>query len=109
MRPIAISMDQVIPPIVPEADTKYVRHIRIQSELLTKFWGTPMYLSAIVLVPEGFDEHPNAHFPLMIFHDHFVSGFFGFSDDSAGPEFEAGLFGAVSSGGVQPDSAGRGL
>ena len=27
------------------ADTKYVRHIRIQSELLTKFWGRPMYLS----------------------------------------------------------------
>ena len=58
--PIAISLDQVIPPIVPEADTKYVRHIRIQSELLTKFWGTPMFLGAIVLVPEGFDEHPNA-------------------------------------------------
>src|SRR5580698_5449756 len=52
---IAISLDQVIPSIVPEADTKYVRHIRIQSALLTKFWGTPMYLSAIVLVPEGFD------------------------------------------------------
>ena len=73
--PIAISLDQVIPPIVPEADTKYVRHIRIQSALLTKFWGTPTYLSAILLVPEGFDEHPQAHFPLMIFHDHFVSGF----------------------------------
>ena len=39
--PIAISLDQVIPPIVPEADTKYVRHIRIESALLTKFWGTP--------------------------------------------------------------------
>ena len=35
---------EVIPPIVPEPDTKYVRHIRIQSALLTKFWGTPMYL-----------------------------------------------------------------
>ncbi len=36
---IAILLDQVIPPIVPEADTKYVRHIRIQSALLTKFWA----------------------------------------------------------------------
>src|SRR6202046_4639472 len=72
---IAISMDQVIPPIVPEADTKYVRHIKVQSALLTKFWGRPVYLSAVVLVPEGFDEHPQARFPLMIFHDHFVSGF----------------------------------
>ncbi len=34
-----------------------------------------MFLSAVVLVPEGFDEHPQARFPLMIFHDHFVAGF----------------------------------
>ena len=33
-----------------------------------------MYLSAVVLVPEGFDEHPNAHFPIAIFHDQFVDG-----------------------------------
>ena len=66
-----IQLTETIPPIKPEPDTKYIRHLRIQSDLLTKFWGTPMYLSAIVLVPEGFDEHPNAHFPIAIFHDHF--------------------------------------
>ena len=60
-----MALDQEIPPIEAPADTKYIRHIRIQSDLLTKFWGRPMYLSAIVLVPEGFDEHPNAHFPLV--------------------------------------------
>ncbi len=72
--PIAISLSEVIPPIADKADTKYVRHIKIQSELLTKFWGRPMFLSAVVLVPEGFDEHPEARFPLMLFHDHFVDG-----------------------------------
>ncbi len=72
--PIVVSLTEVIPPIVPEPDTKYVRHIRIQSDLLTKFWGRPVFLSAVLLVPEGFDEHPNARFPLMIFHDHFVTG-----------------------------------
>ena len=76
--PIAVTLDQVIGPIAPEPDTKYVRHLKIQSELLTKFWGRPMFLSAIVLVPEGFDEHPKAHYPLAIFHDHFVSGFADF-------------------------------
>ena len=30
-----------------------------------------MFLSACILVPEGFDDHPNAHFPLIIYHDHF--------------------------------------
>ena len=70
---IDVSLDEVIPPIQPEPDTKYVRHIRIQSHLLSKFWGRPMYLGAIVLVPEGFDTHTEAHYPLIIFHDHFVS------------------------------------
>ena len=86
--PIVISMDQVIPPIAAVADTKYVRHIRIQSTLLTKFWGTPMYLSAIVLVPEGFDEHPEARFPLMIFHDHFVTDFDDFRTTPPDPNLK---------------------
>jgi hypothetical protein len=45
-KPIAISLDGVIPPIPAIPDTKYIRHIRIQSALLTKFWGRPVYLSA---------------------------------------------------------------
>ena len=40
--PIEVSLDEVIPPIEPEPDTKYIRHIRIQSKLLTKFWGRPV-------------------------------------------------------------------
>jgi len=72
--PIVVSMTEVIPQIAPIADTKYVRRIRIQSDLLTKFWGRPMFLSAVVLVPEGFDEHPDAHYPEMVFEDHFVDG-----------------------------------
>jgi len=76
--PVAIVLDQVIPPIPDPPDTPYIRHIKIQSTLLTKFWGRPMFLSANVLVPDGFDAHPNAHFPLMIFEDHFNDDFHGF-------------------------------
>jgi hypothetical protein len=72
---LEISMDQVMPEIKPEADTKYIRHIRIQSALLTKFWGRPVYLSAVVMVPWGFDEHPEARYPLIVAQDHFVSEF----------------------------------
>ena len=72
--PVQILLDQEIPAIPVPDDTKFVRHIKIQSQLLTKFWGRPMFLSAVVLVPWGFDEHPEAHYPLMLFHDHFVSG-----------------------------------
>jgi hypothetical protein len=73
--PVSIVLDQIIPPIPDLKDTPYIRHIKIQSALLTKFWGRPMFLSANVLVPEGFDAHPNAHFPLMIFEDHFNDDF----------------------------------
>ena len=52
--PIAISLTETVPPVTEQKDTKYVRHIRIQSDLLTKFWGRPMFLSAVVLVPEWF-------------------------------------------------------
>jgi len=69
--PIAVTLDKIIPPIPPEEDTQYVKHLRIQSALLTKFWGRPMFLSAIVLLPEGFESHPQAHYPEMVFEGHF--------------------------------------
>jgi len=78
---VDIVMDQKVPPVAEVADTKYIKHIKIQSKLLSDFWGRPMYLGAHVLLPEGFDEHPNAHYPLMVFHGHFPSDFGGFSTE----------------------------
>jgi len=86
--PIPILLTEVIPPIPTPADTKYVRHLRIQSDVLTKFWGRPIFLSAIVLVPEGIDEHPNAHFPLMINHGHFPDGFGDFRTTPPDPNLK---------------------
>jgi len=86
--PIEVALTDVIPPLEPEPDTKYIRHIRIQSQLLTKFWGRPIYLSAIVLVPEGFDTHPQAHYPLIISHDHFVSSFNDFRETPPDPNLK---------------------
>lgn len=76
--PIRVVMDQVIPAVKEPVDTKYVKHIRIQSKLLTEFWGKPTYLGAHILVPEGFESHPNARYPLMIYHGHFPADFGGF-------------------------------
>ena len=83
--PIDIALDQVIPPIEPPADTEYVKHIRFQSPLLTEFWGRPMYLGAHVLIPKGFDEHPEARYPLAIFHGHFNHDFRGFRPEPPDP------------------------
>ena len=86
--PISVALTEVIPPIKPPADTKYIRHIRIQSQVLTKFWGRPMFIGAAILVPDGFDEHPNARFPLIIFHDHFVDDFDGFRTTPPDPNLK---------------------
>ena len=68
---VHIALDTVIPPLPEIQDTKYVKHIRIQSERLTKFWGKPMFLGAILILPEGFDTHPDAHYPLAVYQGHF--------------------------------------
>ena len=85
---VKITLDQVIPPIEPPEDTKYIKHIQMQSKLLTEFWGRPMYLGAHVLLPEGFDEHPEAQYPLMIFHGHYPHDFGGFRTEPPDPDLE---------------------
>ena len=40
---LSIELDQKIPPISEPEDTKYVKHIKIKSELLSDFWGRDMY------------------------------------------------------------------
>jgi hypothetical protein len=76
--PVSVVMDQVVPPIEPPPDTDFVKHVRIRSELLSEFWGRDMYLGAHVLLPAGFDEHPEARYPLAVFHGHFPADFAGF-------------------------------
>ncbi len=85
---VNIALTQVIPPIEPIPDTKYIRHLRIQSALLTKFWGKPMYVSAVVMVPAGFDDHPDAHYPLVLFEDHFSPGFTDFRETPPDPNLK---------------------
>jgi putative esterase len=82
---VEITLDKVIPPIPDPPTTKYVRHERIQSERLTKFWGRPMFLGAHVLVPEGFDAHPEARYPLVINHGHFPQTIEGFREEPPDP------------------------
>ncbi len=69
---ISIVMDQVVPPVVPPKDTKLVKYITVPNDRLSKFWGRPMSLNAIVLLPAGWDTHPNAHYPVLVHHGHFL-------------------------------------
>jgi len=85
---IRIALTDKIPPVEEPKDTKYVKHFSIQSKLLTDFWGRPMYLGAIVVLPEGFDEHPGAHYPLLIEQGHFPADFRGFRTEPPDPQLK---------------------
>jgi hypothetical protein len=79
---VRLALDQEIPPVADFAkqETKYVKYVRIRSERLSKFWGRDTFLGAWVLLPWGFDEHPNARYPLMLNHGHFPSGVDGWRE-----------------------------
>jgi hypothetical protein len=86
--PLSITLDQVIPPISPPPTTKYVKHETIRSDRLSKFWGRPIFLGAHILLPEGFDDHPEARYPLVIFHGHFPKTISGFREQPPDPDLK---------------------
>ena len=86
--PFTLVLNRVIPDIAPPEDTEYVKHIRMRSELLSEFWGEDIFLGAHVLLPRGFDEHPDARYPLMVFHGHFPADFDGFRIEPPDPDLE---------------------
>ena len=82
----SVAMDKIIEPIPEPEDTEWIKHIKFKSERLSKFWGKDTYLGAHVLLPKGFNEHPEAKYPLMIFHGHFPSDFGGWRTTPPDPD-----------------------
>ncbi|RZS92299.1 alpha/beta hydrolase-fold protein [Aquimarina brevivitae] len=85
---LSIVLDQKIPPIAAVEDTKYIKHIKIKSKLLSEFWGRDMYLGAHVLLPEGWETHPDVKYPLAIMHGHYPKDFDGFRTTPPDPNLE---------------------
>ena len=68
---VRLEASQVIPPIVVPPDTQWVKHIKIQSKLLSQFWGRPMYIGATLVLPKDYDQHPDVHYPVAYEQGHF--------------------------------------
>ena len=77
---ISLTLDHRIPPLEAPEDTQYVKHIRFQSDILSDWWGHDMDLGAVVVLPAGFEEHPEARYPVVYWHGHFPSSFRGFRE-----------------------------
>ena len=69
--PIALVADKVIAPIKVAADSELVKRIKIQSQILTKWWGQPIFLGATVLLPKDYDKHPDVKYPVNYIQGHF--------------------------------------
>ena len=62
---VSLVLNKVLPPPREPTETKWIKRIRIKSELLSKFWGIPVYLRATVILPKGYDENPNVRYPVV--------------------------------------------
>ncbi len=102
---VDISLDKVIPEKPFPKDTKYVKYVRIQSKLLTAFWGRPMWLGAFVILPEGYDSHPDAHYPLIVNPAHFPANIRAFSEIPPDPTLQDGDSAGASEEGPGPLAA----
>jgi hypothetical protein len=93
--PIDLQLDTEIQPADPvpsggtcqqgnPSDSKHVKHVKIQSDLLTSYWGQPIFIGANVLLPDGYDrkEHAGERYPVIYLQGHFPFGNpFGFREN----------------------------
>jgi hypothetical protein len=77
---VTLEVGHVIDPAPDPEDTEWIKHARIQSDLLTAFWGRPIHIHATVLLPRGFSEEPERKYPGLFVFGHSVP--FGFTTDS---------------------------
>jgi hypothetical protein len=84
----SLSLDREIEPIAPKTDSEFIRHVRIRSELLSRFWGRDVFIGAHVLVPKDFDKHSEAHYPVMVFHGHYPDDISGFRTTPPDPDLK---------------------
>ena len=77
---VRMQVTHVIPAAAPIADTEWLKHVRVQSDMLTKFWGRPIYIHATVLLPKGYNDNPQQRYPTIYALGHNVP--FSFNPDS---------------------------
>jgi hypothetical protein len=83
-RTYKLTLSEVIPEFPALTDTPWVRYVKIQSKLLTQFWGRPIYLGAVVLLPRGYDTTRDVKYPVIYFQPGHFSLIppFGFRTDN---------------------------
>jgi photosystem II stability/assembly factor-like uncharacterized protein len=63
---VKLQLTKAIPPEELPPQDEFIRYVRIQSDLLTRFHGRPIYLRAGLILPKDYDRDTNRHYPLRI-------------------------------------------
>jgi Putative esterase len=69
--PITLVADKIIPPIQMPADTDQVKRFKIQSRILSEWWGHPIDIGATVLLPRDYASQQGTRFPAVYLQGHF--------------------------------------
>jgi hypothetical protein len=63
---IKLALTRKVPLEELPADTKEIKYLKLQSELLSKFHGRPIYLRAAVVLPRDFEKDADKRYPLRV-------------------------------------------
>ncbi len=81
---VKIEVTEKLPPIELPEDDPWVQRVKFESRLLTEFLGRPIFIGATVLLPRGYDTHPDVYYPTVYQQGHFsLNPAFGFQTEPA--------------------------
>ena len=63
---VKIELTRKLPDEQLPAETEHIKYVKLQSELLSKFHGRPMFLRAGVILPRDFAREPGRRYPLRV-------------------------------------------
>ncbi|MGH9317846.1 MAG: hypothetical protein ACRD1P_12165, partial [Thermoanaerobaculia bacterium] len=68
---VRLSLEKKIAAIEMPPDTEYVKRVRFQSALLSKFWGHPIFIGATILLPRDYQRNQAVYYPVNYEQGHF--------------------------------------
>jgi len=63
---VKIELTAAVPPEQLPPDSDFIKYVRVQSNLLSKFHGRPIYLRAGVILPRAYASDPQKRYPLRV-------------------------------------------
>jgi Putative esterase len=72
---VKLELSSKVPPEELPPDTKDIKYVKLQSQLLSKFHGRPMYLRAAVVLPRDFEKNTDKRYPLRVHIGGFATRF----------------------------------